>query len=774
MRKVELLAPAGDKDSLIAAIQNGADAIYLGGNVFNARAFAKNFSLDELKWAVNYAHLRDVKIYVTVNILYKDEEFDELIKYLDYLYDIQVDALIIQDLGLFYLVRNRYPDFEIHMSTQASVMNKYSAKYFKDNGATRVVLARENTIDEIKEIVDYTNVDLEVFVHGALCMGYSGQCLMSSMIGKRSGNKGQCAQPCRLEYKLKKDDEILKNNSVFLLSPKDLMVIDHIGELIDAGVTSFKIEGRMKRPEYVGAAVKAYRKAIDTHLNNNQIDLTEDKDDMKQMFNRDYTTGYLFKDKYISDGLFSGNRGIIIGKVLSYNKNKRRVVIKLQSDLKQEDSILFEDIDKGRPINKMFKNDRLINKGMSGDVVEIEFDFKVNKGNVRKIIDRDLIKKLSKTFDKEYKKVPIDIYFTANVNKHPSIKLKYKDTEVFIEADILTDKALKTPLDKERIEKQLNKLGDTPFYVRKCIIDIDDDIILPIKTINELRRLAVESLIKQVEDKKIHKAIKNDISIKSKNFIFKDKDIDVFVSDLKQLRIAMDYNFRALYYPYSKDALDALEICQSYNKDFALFIPRIVKSKELDEIKNSEVYRKVKKVVTNEIGAFSLFQDKEIILGTGMNIFNSYSLQSLDNDAILSLEMDIKQINELKYQNKIVQVYGKVENMISEFCPISQFYFNKQIKKCNKCKNGKYSLVDRKDEEFRMLMDEQCRMHLLNNKPLYFDSLNLLKTNTILLHFTDEDEIKTKTVLDDYFNNILYSFKSTLKDNIDYTNGYLQ
>ena len=370
--KVELLAPAGDQESLIAAIQNGADAIYLGGTLFNARAFAKNFDKEQLKWAVEYAHLREVRLFVTLNTLYKDEEMNDLFDYVQFLYDIQIDALIIQDIGLFDYVRHHFPDFEVHLSTQASIMNTKGAQYFEQLGAKRIVLARENTLEEIREICKNTVLDVEVFVHGALCVCYSGQCLMSSMIGKRSGNRGACAQPCRLNYRLKEDNRLLPDTVPYLLSPKDLMTIEHIGDLIDAGVYSFKIEGRMKRPEYVASVVKAYRHAIDSHLQKKTITFEDEIHNMKQMFNRDYTNGYIFESKHLLDGDYSGNKGIIIGKVLQYDKKKKRVLCLLNEDLHQEDSVIFESIDKGRPINKMYVKGKLVSTAYRNEKVEIE------------------------------------------------------------------------------------------------------------------------------------------------------------------------------------------------------------------------------------------------------------------------------------------------------------------------------------------------------------------------------------------------------------------
>ena len=338
LKKIELLAPAGDQESFVAAIQNGADAIYLGGTLFNARAFAKNFDDEQLQWAVQYAHCRDVKVYVTVNTLYKDKEFPLLLEYIDRLYHFQVDALIIQDIGLFDVVKHAYPDFEIHMSTQSSIMNNSAVQYFDQIGASRVVLARENTLLEIKDICQSTKLEIEVFIHGAICICYSGQCLMSSMIGKRSGNRGACAQPCRLQYQLVEDGKILENKIPFLLSPKDMMTIEHIPELIEAGVTSLKIEGRMKRPEYVASVVKAYRHAIDNYYQHQSSDYQEDIADMQAMFNRNYTQGYLMNDPYLLDGDYSGNKGVKIGQVVRYISAQKRVVIALNKTLNQGDS----------------------------------------------------------------------------------------------------------------------------------------------------------------------------------------------------------------------------------------------------------------------------------------------------------------------------------------------------------------------------------------------------------------------------------------------------
>jgi len=270
MQHIELLAPAGSFEALKAAVQNGADAIYLGGADFGARAYASNFDRETMKEAVEYSHIRGVKVYVTVNTLMKDNEIQSLMEYIKFLYEIDVDAVIVQDIGVFNLIKDTVPDFEIHASTQMTLHNKHGVELLKSMGVNRAVLARELTVEEIKNIYEETGVELEVFVHGALCVSYSGQCLMSSFIGGRSGNRGRCAQPCRREYDLLNlnTDKISKSEKAFHLSMRDLNTLEEIGKLIDAGVTSFKIEGRMKKPQYVASIVRGYRMAIDTYLNN--------------------------------------------------------------------------------------------------------------------------------------------------------------------------------------------------------------------------------------------------------------------------------------------------------------------------------------------------------------------------------------------------------------------------------------------------------------------------------------------------------------------------
>ena len=315
---MELLSPVGDFESLKAAILGGCDAVYLGGKLFGARAFSNNFNNEELIEAIKYAHLYGVKVYVTVNTLIYENEVDKFMNYVDFLYKNNVDALIIQDIGMMDLIRKTFPLLELHASTQMHIHNLEGVKLVESLGLKRAVLARETPIELIEEIKKNTNIELEIFVHGALCVSYSGQCLFSSLIGNRSGNRGSCAGSCRQKYNLLVDNKKI-NKDNYLLSCKDLCTIEDIGKLIDIGVDSFKIEGRMKSPSYVYLVTKLYRQAIDSYVSGKEvkIDLTE----LKKIFNREYTKGFLFNENNIVNEYRPNHLGIGIGKVIkSQNK----------------------------------------------------------------------------------------------------------------------------------------------------------------------------------------------------------------------------------------------------------------------------------------------------------------------------------------------------------------------------------------------------------------------------------------------------------------------
>lgn len=772
--KIELLAPAGSYEALIAAVQNGANAIYLGGNEFSARAYATNFTRDELKDAVAYCHLRNVKIYVTVNTLYEDNQFESIIDYLLFLDSIDVDALIIQDIGLMALVKNNFPDFEIHMSTQTSINNLEGVKFFEKLGVDRVVLARENTLEEIKDICQHTDLDIEVFVHGALCMSYSGQCLMSSMIAKRSGNKGACGQPCRLAYKLQKDGKNLDQIPSYLLSPKDLCTLPNVDKLIKAGITSFKIEGRMKRPEYVATIVRQYRQAIDAYFNHqSQPKLNTSLTKMKQMFNRGFTGGFLLNDSSFLASDYPGNRGINLGSVVNYDYKRKMVKILLKQPIRQGDRIDFKNVDYTRTITKLFLNNKLVNRANINDMIEIELNTPVKKGElVYKIIDLDLMEEAHKSYQQEQIKNAIDMYFTGAINSSPSLTIIYNDKSVTVQSNQLIEVATKTPLSLQRIQEQLNKLGNTVFKANDIFVDFPEQGFFSLKEINEMRRKAIEKLEMSIIEKK-HRKIeiaKNDLNHINK----KIKGISVRVYSLAQLQGLIEKNIAKIFFPLNKDLTKAIALAKKYNKKIVPFTGFLTNNKQLYAFKNSSEYIEVDEILVGNYGALEIFNDKKCILDVNFNLYNSLALKYLNNyNAILSLEMSKKQVNQLTDVNQeiMMTVYGKNINMHLKHCIISNHYFNCKKIGCNMCKKGQFNLIDRKGECFSILTDDNCNNLIFNSHPLYLNKLSDLDVDYILLSFSDENSEMTEIIYDE-FNKIISGNVRQIPSFINHTNGY--
>ena len=373
---IELLSPVGDFDCLKAAVQNGANAVYFGSNLFSARAFAKNFDKEELEQAINYAKLRGVKTHLTLNTLIKDEEFEDAINVAKTAYEFGIDAIIIQDLGLARFLIKNFPSLEVHASTQMTTSNLEGVKKLQDLGFKRVVLSRECSISEIEHICNNSGIEIEVFTHGALCISYSGQCLFSSMVGGRSGNRGMCAQPCRLPYSLFSNN--IQIDKGYLLSPRDLCSLENLPQLISAGVASLKIEGRMKSPTYVATVTRIYRKYIDLAYKylNKEIPLYEidetDKKNLMQVFNRGgFSSGHLLDkpNKKLVYPQKPNNMGITLGKIQKYNPNKGLVTAKLETPVSIGDGISFENETTKYTISELMYNNTNIKTGSCGNVV---------------------------------------------------------------------------------------------------------------------------------------------------------------------------------------------------------------------------------------------------------------------------------------------------------------------------------------------------------------------------------------------------------------------
>ena len=505
---IELLAPAGSRESLIAAVEAGADAVYLAGSQFGARAYADNFDEEALTEAIRFAHLRGVHIHVTVNTMVLDEELDDVRRYLQFLEKIGADAALVQDLGVAKIAREYAPNLPLHASTQMTIHNVQGARAMEALGFSRVVLSRELSLPEIREIVAGTNAEVETFTHGALCVCYSGQCLMSSMIGGRSGNRGCCAQPCRLPYTLVDvaGEDILGNTAGnFLLSPKDLNTLNLLPELVDAGVSSLKIEGRMKKPEYVATVVKTYRAALDRILAKQDTPPTQEEHDrLAQIFNRDFTTAYLEGRPgraMISDRK-PNNRGRLAGRIISYDKAARRATLHLASDLNVDDDLVIWVKVGGRVTSRVQDMQdaerRAIDHAETGQDVTIHMQNTVHPHDrVFKVYDVRLMTEAKKyyTSGAPIRRIPVDIQVTARLGQPLSVSMTDADGHhTSASTEFLGEPAKKRPLTEETVRKQIDRLGTSVFALRHLETAIDDGVMFPMSEINKARQKAVELL----------------------------------------------------------------------------------------------------------------------------------------------------------------------------------------------------------------------------------------------------------------------------------------
>lgn len=765
-KNIELLAPAGTYEAFIAAVENGADAVYMGGKLFNARANASNFGLDELQKIVQYAHLRNVKIHITMNTLLDDLEIKDALNFAYDIYKIGVDAVIVQDLGLASILHKHLPLLELHASTQLSTHNLEGVKELAKLGFSRVVLARELSIEEIKYIVEHSPIEIEIFAHGAQCISYSGQCLMSSMIGDRSGNRGKCAQPCRLPYKLFKNRNEIGNG--YLLSPKDLSTIDILKDI--PNVASLKIEGRMKSPEYVATVIKTYRKYLDN------IDIpvsSDDQNNLLQIFNRGgFSKAYLYKKTGRDTMSYEKPKhwGTYVGKVLTYD-GKRYITIDDVSKLNIGDGIEIWNNSNNSPstiVSELIKN----------KVGRIHGN--INPGDkVYKTLDKSLNQKAHESFSRGFvKKSPIDV--TLSILENKKITVNINDFEYI--SDTIAEKSQNKPLTLDTVKSQFSKTGNTPFEIKNLTVNLDDNLFLPISKINEIRRNAfltfenklVSAMIKEVNIQPLEKTIKYKTDSK--------KEVSVFFNILRE-----EYsNLKDVdnFYFTFKDALNHLNLIQKFNgKKFVLF-PSITKANYAKLIKNNieKISPIVDGFVLSNIGQLEYLKDvkKTLIANYTFNTFNTFSIDKLEklgfSKVILSPELTKYQINQLGGNLKReVIAYGNTCVMTSEHCPIGSIAGkftanNKCSMPCQNCYNvklpDKYYLRDRLGLDFRILPDNiDCQSRIFNAKITSIETSDLV-VDSIRLDIIDESVTEVQ--------NIIKTHRTGKKMSGDiYTNGHL-
>lgn len=782
MNEIELLAPVGSFDALKAAVQNGANAVYLGGKDFSARASANNFDREELIEAVKYAHIRDVRVFVTTNTLIKQDEIEDFVEYAKFLYDIDVDALIMQDIGVAMLIHELLPDFELHASTQMVAHSLEDVQYLESIGFKRVVLARELTVDEIKYICDNTNVDIEIFVHGALCVCYSGGCLMSSMIGNRSGNRGRCAQPCRQKYTMIdiSTGEEIHSNGDYLLSTRDLNTIEDVDKIIETGVLSLKIEGRMKKPEYVATVINSYRNAIDEYQATKKVNIsTETMEDLYTIFNRKFTKGLILGEvgEDVMNSNVPNNQGLYVGKVVDYNKKAKRLKIKLEGTLKKGDGINLG----GGTIGRIIKGKEIDQIGYKGETIELDFIGEARKNQpVFKTSDTNLIDRAQKTYtqDKEFAKSLIDAEITIKLGEYPELKLIDKNNNsVSVKGDKLVEKALKVALGEEKIETQIKKLGNTPYELDDLKINLDQGVSMPISLINQMRREAIELLDEARIPVKGRAYKDSKIKYSPKKYTKNTNDnskIRVKINNIEALKSIINLDVDMIYYEDVNTLEQAMAIATANNKKLMYSAPRIVRNKEYKRLEKTDEYCK-ENVQISALGQVKYYKENNENVSFDvdyyLNPFNSETINHYKKEGAttvcISQELNIHEIKETtKYTDMEIETvaYGYIPMMLSEYCPMGVVARScKKDKRCATCKESKYILRDFKGEEYRISQDLFCRSTIYNSSANCLinnlDELSDAGVNVFRLDFTHESP--------DLISKITKAFINTVNNNFD-------
>lgn len=664
--KPELLSPAGSLKVLKAAANVGADAVYFGLNSFNARQGAKNFTLEEAEVGVSYLKNRGKKAYITLNTLLKDSEIPDFITQVENTAKIGADGLIVQDLGAVSLIKEIVPEMEIHASTQMTVHNLEGVNFLYKNGIKRVVLSRELSLDEIRYIKENSECEIEIFVHGALCACYSGQCYMSSFIGDRSGNRGKCAQPCRLNYEL-------DGKKGTLLSLKDLSSVNYIEAFKKLHIESLKIEGRLKNEYYVATVVDSYRRLLDGEtLSEKDIEL------LNNIFYRGGYTDYFndYKNK----------------KMFCYNKNENPYT---------EYEKLAEEKYKDRIISQ--------------------------KGEVKD-------------------KIPLNMEISLYAGELPSLKGYAEGKEIYISGDEPLSKAKSAPADRDKVCDSLSKLNDTPFYANEVKINLGDNVFVPVKTLNELRRRLVAELMSSTTKEINSPVLKTGKrQIKNPEFIVRaNLQSQLTWADSKEeiKYVLANYNLVLK----NKDFLD--------KEKTVITLPKIISFEEADKIKSR--LKKLKEAgfkyaLVSNISHFEFLSEFKLMTDIYLNISNSYPEEFLREHNVFAVgassEISLKDISSFMPDMPVfVMGYGYIEAMILRNC----------IKKSvlNECIKGPVELTDRKGEKFIVDCREDCRNIILNPYPIVMsDKMKDIKASGIdyvLLSFYGENMKKCEEVLSMY------------------------
>ncbi len=802
--KCEILAPAGSFKCMVAAFNAGADAVYLGGSMFGARAYADNFHTEELIQAINYAHLRGKKLYLTVNTLIKEQELnDYLMSFLTPLYEAGLDAVIVQDLGVLSFIHKTFPTLHIHASTQMTVTGVAFAKELKRLGVTRIVVARELSLSEISSIYEATGLEIEAFVHGALCYSYSGQCLFSSLIGGRSGNRGRCAQPCRMIYDLYDSNTEKKLNikdDKYLLSPKDLCTLDILPKVINAGVYSLKIEGRMKKPEYVAGVVSTYRKYVNYILSESNYKINvDDIEKLKEIYNRGgFCNGY-FEKRNNADmmSIYKPNHyGAKVAEVIAVNKDS--LVIKALKDINVSD-VIEVNLKRQKSIEFQIKN-----KIISGDKATFRHNLKnvseqdLYEKSVYRTRNNTLIKELVKQYiDTDTK---IQIGGTVKIKQNEPIYVKVTldlDGMTFIgEAySSLPNMAQNRPATIETIEKQIRKTGATQFELAKLSIILDDGLFVPVSDLNEVRRNAIQDLEEKVlkhfsrsfEITNIHSALQERQKPNTRS-------IECIVSKPEQLEAVLEVEGIDIisielssftYLQIEKVVKRIRKFDENIKIHYALpYICRDIALNDFVEHNEFFIESDYDGMLVRNYEEYFYFKEifeksgisKKIVLDSNIYAFNNNTIEYIESIGAdmfsLPYELNGKELKNLNTIGARMEIYGYIPVMITANC------VKKTNNSCDGISSCDFYLKDKLNNKFFVATNcKYCHNVIYNNKPLmladYKNEINTLDLGCLAIRFSIEDKETSSKELRNILN-IINDIENETDNNASFTRGHFK
>jgi len=779
-KKPELLVPAGDYDCALAAIHAGADAVYLGGKLFSARAGAHNFSDNEITELIGYAACRGVKIYVAINTLYKDSELDEVLMFAKKMYQAGAAAFILQDVGLSQLLKTSFPDIELHASTQMTCHSVAGAKYLKKLGFSRIILSRELSIAEVEEITDSSGIETEVFVHGALCVSYSGQCLMSSLVGGRSGNRGKCAQPCRLAYHLNKNGKSIKHG--YLLSPKDMMTLSMLEEIVHSGVSALKIEGRMKNADYVYIVTKAYREKLD-HLSMPMRKQITNK--VTQIFNRGGSFSSGFYHEYAGADMMSvrtpKSSGLFCGKVIGYADGKTK--IRFAEDMVPGDGIEIWTNNQqhvGCGINRLIKKN---------DTMTLSLDGNIDIGNdVYKSYDKKLFDDTKRDLQEAHRRLTVDANVLVMAGDNVSFTLSVPGTNIMTTAYSKSpvQEAKNAPMSKADIVAQLSKTGNSPFVLDFKQIDVDPGVFVSKTELNGVRREAILNL----EDMLIHATRRTEeqslptLSHSSKNV--PDQQLTVQIPDADMLSSVLKFDVARVYVDYNENNVGSVVGYKEHASRIFLALPVITRNdaehafmKRLPELEMYDFGGYLVRTAGQLEMLMHFGTKKALVLDDHFNIFNSQTKKALPDSVVttFSQELTANQLRIMDGDASEIIIYGRQTLMTTSSCPIGLYDAKKDGMHCSKRgTKDVYALIDRKEFAFPIVTDcEHCTAFILNSKTLdvtqRFHEIKNTGVAYLRLIFTDEEEHLVNRTIGRYVK-LMKGDAVEVPSNFQFTNGH--